>query len=193
MDRMGADGGRHRHVVLVGAMGVGKTTVGRRLARELQRPFADADEQLELRAGRTIPAIFRDDGEEAFRRLESEVLADLLGRAHPLVVAAGGGVVTRSENRALLGRRAFVVWLRASAGFLAARAEPSHRPLLQGDSDSDAATTLARLVAARAPLYEEVADATVDVESFHAGDDKPKRALARHIAQLVGVRAEAPG
>ncbi|MGH9227680.1 MAG: shikimate kinase [Acidimicrobiales bacterium] len=188
---MGGDGGRRRHVVLVGPMGAGKTTVGRRLARELQRPFADTDEQLELRAGRTIPAIFRDDGEEAFRRLESEVLADLLGRAHPLVVAAGGGVVTRSENRALLGRRAFVVWLRASAAFLAARADPTHRPLLAGDPDPAAA--LERLVATRAPLYEEVADVAVDVEPFHGRDDKPKRALARHIAQLVGVHAGAAG
>ncbi|HET6833293.1 MAG TPA: shikimate kinase [Acidimicrobiales bacterium] len=191
MDPKGGDGGRRRHVVLVGPMGVGKTTVGRRLARELQRPFADADEQLELRAGRTIPDIFRDDGEQAFRRLESEVLADLLGRAHPLVVAAGGGVVTQSENRALLGRRAFVVWLRASAAFLAARADPTHRPLLTGDPDPTAA--LERLIASRAALYEEVADATVDVEPFHAGDDKPKRALARHIARLVGVPAEATG
>jgi len=80
MDPTGGDGGRLPHVVLVGAMGVGKTTVGRWLAREVQRPFADADEQLELRVGRTIPVIFRDDGERAFRRLESEVLADLLGR-----------------------------------------------------------------------------------------------------------------
>jgi shikimate kinase len=191
MGTIAADGGRGRHVVLVGAMGVGKTTVGRRLARELQRPFADADEQLELRAGRTIPAVFRDDGEGAFRRLEYEVLADLLGRSHPLVVAAGGGVVTRPENRALLGRRAFVVWLRASSGFLAARADPAHRPLLSGHPDP--AATLERLIAARTPLYEEVADAAVDVEQFHAGDDKPKRALARHIARLVGVAAEAPG
>jgi shikimate kinase len=190
MGPMGADGGRGQHVVLVGAMGVGKTTVGRRLARELQRPFADADEQLELRAGRTIPAIFRDDGEGAFRRLESEVLADLLGGPHPLVVAAGGGVVTRQENRALLGRRAFVVWLRASPKFLAARADATHRPLLAGGPDAIA--TLERLIAARTPLYEEVADATVDVERFHA-DDEPKRALARHIARLVDVPAEAPG
>ena len=191
MEPIAVDGARRLHVVLVGPMGVGKTTVGRHLARELQRPFADADEQLELRAGRTIPAIFRDDGEEIFRELESEVLADLLGRVQPLVVAAGGGVVTQPENRALLGRRAFVVWLRASPGFLAASADPAHRPLLTGDPDP--ATTLARLIAARAPLYEEVADATVDVEPFHAGDDKPKQALARHIAQLVGVHAEAPG
>jgi shikimate kinase len=191
MDPTSGDGGRGRHVVLVGAMGVGKTTVGRRLARELQRPFADADEQLELRAGRTIPVIFRDDGEQAFRRLESEVLADLLGRPDPLVVAAGGGVVTAPESRALLGRRAFVVWLRASPGFLAARADAAHRPLLAGEPDP--AATLERLIAARTPLYEEVADATVDVESFHAEDDKPKRALARHIARLVGVPVEAPG
>jgi shikimate kinase len=191
MDPTGGDRRRPRHVVLVGPMGVGKTTVGRRLARELQRPFADADEQLELRAGRTIPVIFRDDGEQAFRRLESEVLGDLLGRPDPLVVAAGGGVVTRPENRALLGRRAFVVWLRSSPGFLAARADLTHRPLLAGEPDP--AATLGRLVATRAALYEEVADATVDVEPFHAGDEKPKRALARHIAQLVGVRAEATG
>jgi shikimate kinase len=191
MDPPGGDGGRPRHVVLVGAMGVGKTTVGRRLARELQRPFADADEQLELRAGRTIPVIFREDGEQAFRRLESEVLADLLGQPDPLVVAVGGGVVTGPENRALLGRRAFVVWLRASPGFLAARSDPTHRPLLAGEPDP--AATLERLIAARTPLYEEVADATIDVEPFHAEGDKPKRALARHIARLVDVPAEAPG
>jgi shikimate kinase len=191
MDQTAGDGGRARHVVLVGPMGVGKTTVGRRLARELQRPFADADEQLELCAGRTIAVIFRDDGEQAFRRLEAEVLADLLGRPDPLVVAAGGGVVIRPENRALLGRRGFVVWLRASPGFLAARSDPAHRPLLAGEPDPTA--TLGHLVATRAPLYAEVADATVDVEPFHAADDKPKRALAHHIAQLVAVRAEATG
>jgi shikimate kinase len=172
-------------------MGVGKTTVGRRLAKDLQRPFADVDEQIELRAGRTVPAIFRDDGEEAFRRLEAKVAADLLARHHPLIVAAGGGVVTRPENRALLARHAFVVWLRASAEFLARRTDPAHRPLLAGADDAAAAFEL--LVAERSPLYAAVADAVVDVELFHAGDDKPKRALARHIADLVGARAGAIG
>jgi shikimate kinase len=167
--------------VLVGIMGSGKTTVGRRLAKELDRPFADADEQVELRAGRTVKAIFRDDGEEAFRRLESKVVAELLGRRAPLVIAAGGGLVTRPANRELLARHAFVVWLRASARFVAERADPTHRPLLADDPVG----TLDRLVAERAPLYEAAADAVVDVEPFHATGEPPKRALARHIADLV--------
>jgi shikimate kinase len=169
------------HVVLVGLPGVGKSTVGRRLAKELGRPFADVDEQVELREGRTIPAIFRDQGEDRFRRVESDVLADLLSRPAPLVVAAGGGVVTRAANRDRLAG-AFVVWLRASAEFLAGRTDATHRPLLADDPHP----SLVRLLAERTPLYDGVADVAVDVEPFHIGDDKPKRALARHIAALVG-------
>jgi len=182
-DAMADQGARDRHVVLVGLMGVGKSTVGRRLAKELARPFADVDEQVELRAGLVIPRLFEERGEEAFRTLEAEVLADLLDRPEPLVVAAGGGAVTRAENRARLrAARAVVVWLQASPAFLAARTDPTHRPLLAGD---DPAGALARLLAERRPLYEEVADLAVDVEPFHQGDEKPKRALARHIAALV--------
>lgn len=185
-------------MVLVGLMGVGKSTVGRRLAKELSRPFADVDEQVELQAGVTIPTIFSDLGEESFRKTESEVFAGLLRRPSPLVVAAGGGAVTGAANRAVLAETgAFVVWLRASAEFLAGRTDPTHRPLLANDPES----TLARLLAERTPLYEEVADVAVDVEPFHLGDEKPKRALARHIAALItgpstassalGVSAEA--
>lgn len=179
------------HVVLVGLMGVGKSTVGRRLAKELQRPFADVDEQVELRAGLTIPRLFAEQGEPAFRAAEATVLGELLGHPAPLVIAAGGGVVTSPENRATLASAgAYVVWLRASAAFLAGRTDPTHRPLLAGD----AAGTLTRLLAERAPQYEEVADVAVDVERFHVADDKPKRALARHIAALVtGTPAEARG
>ena len=177
------------HVVLVGLMGVGKSTVGRRLAKELQRPFADVDEQVELRAGATIPRLFADRGEEAFRALESEVLTDLLATEAPLVLAAGGGAVTRAANREALARSgARVVWLRASPEFLAGRTDPSHRPLLAGDAGG----TLARLEAERGPLYAQVAHLTVDVERFHIGTDKPKRALARHIADLLADAAVAP-
>jgi shikimate kinase len=175
-----------RHVVLIGLMGVGKSTVGRRLAKELGRPFADVDEQVELRAGVTIPRMFETAGEPAFRRIESEVVADLLARPAALVIAAGGGVVTQPANRAaLMASGAFVVWLRASAGFLARRTDPTHRPLLAGDAEA----TLSRLLDERAPRYAEVADVSVDVEQFHAGDDKPKRALARHITALVAEAA----
>ena len=180
-----------RHVVLVGLMGVGKSTVGRRLAKEMERPFADADEQVELRAGQAIPAIFRTGGEDEFRRLETEVLADLVARTHPLVVAAGGGAVSRGQNRELLAPRSFVVWLRASAEFLVDRTDTTHRPLLADDAEG----TLRRLMVERAPLYEGVADAVVDVEPFHDGDEKPKRAIARHIVELAeaaGVTAGAP-
>ena len=174
------------HVVLVGLMGVGKSTVGRRLAKELRRPFADVDEQVELRAGVTIPTLFERDGEDAFRTLESAVVADLLARPRPLVVAAGGGVATSPDNRAAMAAaRAFVVWLRASADFLAPRTDPTHRPLLAGDVRA----TLGRLLAERSALYEQVADVQIDVEPFHVGDDQPTRALARHIAELVGRAA----
>lgn len=176
-----SEGSASSHVVLVGLMGVGKSTVGRRLAKELERPFADADEQVELAAGLAIPALFRRDGEEAFRRIEAAVLADLVSRPYPLVIAGGGGVVARPENRAVLAEGATVVWLRASAAFLARRTDPTHRPLLADDAEG----ALARLLVEREPLYAAVADLVVDVEPFHQGDDKPKRALARHIAELL--------
>jgi len=176
---------RAAHVVLVGLSGTGKTTVGRRLAKELGRPFADADEQIELRSGRTIPDVFATEGEERFRELETEAIADLLDRPSPLVVAAGGGAVTRPATRELLARPGVVVvWLRASPQFLAARTDTTHRPLLAGDAEA----TLARHLTERTPLYAEVADLVVDVEPFHVDEGKPKRALARHIADRLRER-----
>lgn len=172
-----------RHVVLIGLPGAGKTSVGRRLAKELDRPFADADEQLELTTGCTIPRLFRERGEAEFRRLETEVLATLMQWRCPLVVAAGGGAVIRDENRALLADHAVVVWLRGSAAFLVQRTDPTHRPLLVSDPEA----ALARLELERSALYGEIADEVVDIEPFHSLDDKPKRALARHIVGLIGA------
>ena len=175
-------------VVLVGLMGSGKTTVGRRVASLLSRDFVDADDALEAAAGRTIAEIFGEDGEDTFRTLELEVLDRLLGRDVPTVIAAGGGVVVREQARQRLGRDdVTVVWLDATPAFLASRIEKkAHRPLLVGDEPPRA--VLERLDEVRRPLYAEVADIVVDVVPFHRSEDKPKDALAERIAAQVTAR-----
>lgn len=150
------------HLVLVGMMGSGKTTVGRVLADRLGRPLHDSDEMIERRTGRTVREIFRDEGEDAFRRLETDVLGEALDASEPAVIAAAGGSVLRPENRAMLAAAdAQVVWLRADPALLAERVRgATHRPLLDGD----AAATLRRMLTDREPLYREVADAVVAVD-----------------------------
>lgn len=151
-----------RHLVLVGMMGAGKTTVGRRLAERLHRPFLDSDEAIEARAGRTVAQIFADEGEPAFRSLETEVLLEMLASEVPAVIAAAGGAVLDPVNRRAMGEQATVVWLRAAPSVLAERvASGVHRPLLA----DDAAGTLVRLAEQREHLYEEVADLTVEAGS----------------------------
>jgi shikimate kinase len=171
-----------RHVVLVGMMGAGKSTVGRRLASRLGRPFVDADDEVVRRSGRTVRDWFEHDGEAAFRAAEGELLADLLAAPGASVIASGGGVVLAEANRTALRDHALVVWLRAGAPFLVSRVrQKPHRPLL----DDDPGATVARLVAERAGLYGEVADLVVDVDPFHATGDKPKQRLAEQIEGLV--------
>lgn len=174
-----------RHLLLVGLPGAGKTSVGRRLAKDLQRPFADCDEQVELHVGYATPRIFTEHGEEGFRRWETEVLALLLGRDRPLVVAAGGGTVTREENQRLASERSLVVWLRASPEFLVGRTDATHRPLLMGDPEG----TYRRIEVERREQYALVADFVVDVEPFHTDPEgKPKNAISAHIIDLLAGR-----
>jgi shikimate kinase len=157
-----------RHVVLVGLMGSGKTTVGHRVADRLERPFFDSDEMIEAREGRTVRDIWLADGEPVYRTMETAVLREALAAREPSVVAAAGGVVLREENRRLLeAPGVFNIWLDADPEVLVTRVgHQGHRPLL----DEDPLGTLRRMDADREPLYEEVADATIDV-SHRAVDD----------------------
>lgn len=180
------------HVVLVGLMGTGKSTVGRRIAARLERGFVDADEALVDRAGRSIAEIFADDGEDVFRNLEADVLQSLLAEERPAIIASGGGVVLREESRQRLQQPGVTtVWLTASPEFLASRVSPKpHRPLLS--TDEPTLDVLARLHAERGPLYEEVADLTVDVQPFHRDDAGPRTALADRIIDLVVAHEAVP-
>lgn len=151
---------RRRPLVLIGMMGSGKSTVGRRVAASLGVPFVDSDAEIERRAGRTIAEIFAVEGEAAFREAEAAVVAELVAADQPGVVSTGGGVVIDPATRALLRDRATVVWLRAAPGVLAHRVAPDgSRPLLSDDPEE----ALRRLADEREPLYRETADQVVEV------------------------------
>lgn len=147
------------HVFLVGFMGAGKSTVSRLVAQRLDRPWIDLDAQVEAVAGRSVREIFEDVGEDAFRELETGQLKSLAD-ADPCVVACGGGIVVRDENRLLLRKLGLVVYLKVSAGETLARVgSDGSRPLLSGPGGVIAAT---RLLEARESLYSAVADVAVD-------------------------------
>ncbi len=150
-------------IILVGMMGAGKTTVGRMLAGRLGWAHLDSDAQVEADTGRTVPELFADHGEAAFRAEESRVLADALSGPDPVVVSAAGGVVLSAPNRELLVRSGVVVWLRADTDLLVRRVGTgAGRPLL----DEDPAGVIADLYRVRRPLYEAVAAVTLDVNGL---------------------------
>jgi shikimate kinase len=156
------------HIVLVGLMGTGKSSVGRKLASQLQRTFVDTDKRVEEMTGKSVRDIFIHDGEEAFRALESKVVIDVLQDSESSVIAAAGGVVTRPENRKVLlescsSGATKVIWLRADTAELLARVQKGvHRPLL----DADPSGTLTAMERDRTPWYEEVASFVVDTNGL---------------------------
>lgn len=172
------------HVVLVGLMGSGKTTVGKKVAKVLGRPFADADVELEARTGRSVAAWFAAEGEDGFRAAEAELLDDLLAASTPSVIGAGGGVVVTDRNRTRLGQAdVAVVYLHGEPAFLASRAKAKpHRPLLV---DADPAEVLGRLYAERDGWYRSVADAIVEVRPAHEAGEKPKWRLAEQVIEAL--------
>ena len=156
---MNSASSRSAHIVLIGMMGVGKSTVGRRVAKELSRPFVDSDDEVVARTGRAVTEIFATDGEAAFRDIEAEAMADLLASPVPSVIAAAGGSVLISSTRDRLRESGTVVWMRAPVDVLVGRtSRGTHRPALANDPRA----TLTQMETDREALYGEVADITVD-------------------------------
>lgn len=147
------------NVFLIGLMGAGKTTVGRAVARRLNRPFFDSDHEIVARTGVHIPVIFEVEGEEGFRTREAQVIDELSQRSG-IVLATGGGAVLRPENRACLKARGLVIYLRANPHELWLRTRRDrNRPLLQTE---DPRARLEALYHARDPLYRECAHVVID-------------------------------
>ena len=146
-----------RSVVLVGMMGAGKSTIGRRLAARLHLPFLDADIEIEAAAGMSIPDIFETHGEAYFRDGEARVIARLLDGG-PAVIATGGGAVMREETRDRIRNKAVSIWLKADLDVIMKRVRRrADRPLLQTE---DPTGTVSRLLEAREPVYA-TADLTI--------------------------------
>jgi shikimate kinase len=157
-----ADSATRRHLVLVGLMGAGKTTVGQRCAKLLDRPFVDTDELVVAAAGVPFDDIWAAEGEQGFRARERVAVADAAASPTPLVISCGGGAVLDPENRRVLRSEGVVVWLTASATELASRlVHDDSRPLLAG---GDKTATLARLGSLREPAYEAAAHVQVDTD-----------------------------
>jgi len=154
------------NIVLVGPMGAGKSVVGALLAHRLGLGFADVDAEVEAAAGATIAALFRREGEPAFRAREAAVLARCLA-ADGRVVATGGGAVLAAGNRRCMRERGLVAWLQAAPEVQLRRLEGcGDRPLLEG---GDRLARLRALAEVRDPLYREVADIAVDTAALDAG------------------------
>lgn len=153
-----------RPVFFVGFMGAGKTSVSRYIARRWKLSSIDLDMYLERREGRVIRDIFAEDGEEAFRLIETDVLQEVGSSANPSLVSCGGGIVERPENRELLGQLGCVVYLRVSADEASGRiSNKKSRPLF---NDLESARALCER---RGPLYEEAADVVVDTAGKSVG------------------------
>jgi shikimate kinase len=164
-----------RPLVLVGMMGAGKTTVGRRLANRLNRHFLDSDEEIEKAAQMSVPEIFEQRGEPEFRAGETRVIARVL-KEPGVVLATGGGAFVNAETRALVKAEAVSVWLKAEVDILFERvSRRSNRPLLK---TANPRATLEKLIEDRYPIYAE-ADVTV------ISRDVPQDVVADHVIDAV--------
>lgn len=174
-----------RTIALVGLMGAGKSSIGRRLAQRLKVPFTDADSEIEVAAGATIEEIFERHGEAAFREGERRVIARLL-EGPVQVLATGGGAFMDPTTRALLRQRAISVWLRADLDLLLSRVtRRNNRPLLKA---GEPRAVLERLIAERYPVY---AEADITVETVEGPPDATLDRVIEALAAFTGAPAVA--
>ena len=171
---------QQRTIALVGLMGVGKSTIGRKLATALDIPFRDADTEIEKAAGRSISDIFAERGEDEFRAGERRVIARMM-EEEPHVLATGGGAFMNPDTRALIGEKAISVWLKADLDVLVRRvSRKDTRPLLVG---RDPRKVLKGLIKERYPIY---ALAEIVIET----DDRPANAAVEAILAALSERLE---
>jgi len=171
-----------RSIVLIGMMGVGKSSIGRRLGARLGIAFVDADAEIERAAGMSIADIFARHGEESFRSGEARVIARLLSTG-PQVLATGGGAVMNPATRALIAARGVSIWLSAEFEVLLRRISKrkAERPMLQ---TADPAATLRELLAAREPVY---AQADITVQSREVPHDAVVAEIVERLADFLGA------
>ncbi len=168
-----------QRVFLVGPMGAGKSTIGKFLARHLELAFADTDTEIENRTGADIPWIFDVEGEAGFRVREQQVVEEMT-RVDHIVLATGGGVVMRAENREALASRGFVIYLHATVAEQVRRTRNDRkRPLLQTGNPEQ---VLRELMAIRDPLYREIADHVIDTDGC-----SPRTVAQRLLQSIVAV------
>lgn len=174
------------NVFLVGPMGVGKSTIGRQLAKLLKMDFIDCDHEIERRTGVTIAVIFEIEGEAGFREREAMALAELTEGRQGLILATGGGAVLRPANREILRQRGVVVYLHADIEILMRRTQRDRRrPLLQ---TADPRTRMRELLEQRDPLYREVADLVVETDQ--RSPVKLAREVAAKLTPLLSIRPD---
>lgn len=171
---------------MVGMMGAGKTTVGRRLAPRLGLPFFDADSEIERAAGMSVSELFQQHGEESFRRGEAQIINRLLS-GEPHVLATGGGALVNPETRAIIAEKAVSIWLRADMDTIVVRAtQRGTRPLLK---TGDSRETLTRLLAEREPLY---AQADIHIDSQPGPHANTVNLIIDVLAEHLGIPAPRP-
>jgi len=163
------------NIALIGFMGSGKSTVGQRLARRLDREFVELDRVIEKRAGRSIPEIFKELGEDGFRSLEEETIGEVSASAQNTVISCGGGAVLRPANVERLKESAIIVYLETNTAVLQDRLAKSRRRPLLNRPDRD--RVIEELHEARRPLYEAAADVTVKTG---------RRPFAAVVSEIIG-------